>query len=203
MRVYEFSKRFLDITAAVAGLMITGLLFPVIAWRIRRESPGPILFRQTRPGLHGKLFTFYKFRSMREIQDETGHPLSDAERITRIGTWLRRTSLDEFPSFWNVLRGEMSLVGPRPLLVQYLSRYSQEQARRHEVKPGITGWTQVNGRNALSWEDKFKLDVWYVDHRSFWLDIKIMLLTIRGVIKQEGISQDGHVTMPEFLKKES
>jgi lipopolysaccharide/colanic/teichoic acid biosynthesis glycosyltransferase len=196
--MYTLLKRAIDIVGALAGLFLATLIFPVVAWLIKRESPGPIFFRQARIGLGGKIFRYYKFRSMREAYDAQGQPLPDAERLTRIGIFLRRTSLDELPSFWHVLRGDMSLVGPRPLLTQYLDRYSPEQSRRHEVKPGITGWAQVNGRNAISWEQKFALDVWYVDHRSLWLDIRVLFLTIWRVLRRDGISQEDHVTMAEF-----
>jgi lipopolysaccharide/colanic/teichoic acid biosynthesis glycosyltransferase len=159
----------------------------------------PILFRQQRPGLHGKPFTLLKFRTMTDARDAQGNLLPDAERLTPFGSFLRRTSLDELPAFFNVLRGDMSLMGPRPLLMAYLDRYTPEQARRHEVRPGITGWAQVNGRNAITWEQKFVLDVWYVDNWSLWLDLKILFLTGWKVLRREGISQEGHATMPEFL----
>jgi len=158
----------------------------------------PILFKQTRPGLNGKLFTIYKFRTMTLKKDTNGKLLSDAERLTRFGQFLRSTSLDELPELWNVLNGDMSLVGPRPLLTEYLPLYSKDQMRRHEVRPGITGWAQVNGRNALTWEEKFKRDVWYVDHQSFWLDIKILLMTVKKVLMREGISAKEDATMPVF-----
>lgn len=158
----------------------------------------PVFFRQLRPGLNGDTFAMIKFRTMTHAHDRNGVPLSDEKRITKVGQFLRSSSLDELPALWNVIKGDMSFVGPRPLLVEYLPLYSPEQARRHEVKPGITGWAQVNGRNAISWEDKFKLDVWYVDNRSFWLDVKIIFLTVVKVFKREGISQDGHSTMPFF-----
>jgi lipopolysaccharide/colanic/teichoic acid biosynthesis glycosyltransferase len=158
----------------------------------------PILFRQVRPGRNGRLFKLAKFRTMTDERDASGGLLPDASRLTPFGRWLRATSLDELPSLWNVLKGDMSLVGPRPLLVEYLPLYSSEQARRHEVRPGITGWAQVNGRNALTWEQKFELDVWYVDHRSFWLDLRILLMTVRKVFVREGISAKGEATMPRF-----
>lgn len=175
--------------------------FPAIlalGFLVRLRIGSPVLFTQKRPGLHGEIFTLYKFRSMTDARDWWGRLLPDAERLTPFGQWLRRTSLDELPELLNVLRGEMSLVGPRPLLVHYLDRYSPEQARRHEVLPGITGWAQVNGRNAISWDDKFRLDVWYVDHRSLWLDLKTLVLTVRKVLSSEGISAPGDATMPEF-----
>jgi len=159
----------------------------------------PILFRQTRPGLNGNPFTLYKFRTMTDERDVDGNLLSDSERLTKIGRFLRSTSLDELPELFNVVKGDMSLVGPRPLLMQYLERYTPEQARRHEVKPGITGWAQINGRNAITWEEKFKLDVWYVDNQSLLLDLKILFLTIVSVLKREGINQLGHVTSEEFM----
>ncbi|HAA89964.1 MAG: Undecaprenyl-phosphate galactose phosphotransferase [Thermoanaerobacterales bacterium 50_218] len=191
-------KRCLDILVAAAGLALCSPLFALIALLVKLDSPGPVFFRQVRPGLHGKPFVIYKFRTMCEAYDEQGNPLPDEQRLTRLGKWLRSTSLDELPELYNVLRGEMSLVGPRPLLMEYLDRYTPEQARRHEVKPGITGWAQVNGRNAISWEEKFRLDVWYVDNWSLWLDVKIILLTIWKVLKREGISASGHATMPVF-----
>jgi lipopolysaccharide/colanic/teichoic acid biosynthesis glycosyltransferase len=159
----------------------------------------PVLFRQRRPGLHGLLFTCLKFRTMRGTRDSAGKLLPDADRLTSLGSFLRRTSLDELPELWNVIRGDMSLVGPRPLLPEYLPRYNAFQRRRHEVRPGITGWAQVNGRNALTWEQKFKLDIWYVDHQSFWLDVKILWLTLLTVVRRQGIEHGGHATMPEFL----
>ncbi len=158
----------------------------------------PIFFKQARPGLYGKPFVLYKFRTMLDLRDQTGKMLPDERRLTSFGRWLRSTSLDELPVLFNVLKGDMSLVGPRPLLMEYLDRYTTEQARRHEVKPGITGWAQINGRNAISWEEKFALDVWYVDNWSLLLDFRIIFLTILKVLKHEGISADGHVTMPEF-----
>ena len=158
----------------------------------------PILYQQIRAGLDGRPFVLYKFRTMLNLFDEAGNPLPDKQRLSRFGSFLRKTSLDELPELWNVLKGDMSLVGPRPLLMECLDRYTPEQARRHEVKPGITGWAQVNGRNAISWEEKFKLDVWYVDNWSIFLDIKIIFLTILKVLKGEGISAEGHATMPEF-----
>jgi lipopolysaccharide/colanic/teichoic acid biosynthesis glycosyltransferase len=158
----------------------------------------PVLFRQTRPGIHGKPFQMIKFRTMRNATDAEGKPLPDAERLTKLGQFLRSSSLDELPELWNVLKSEMSLVGPRPLLMEYLPLYSVEQARRHEVRPGMSGWAQVNGRNAISWDEKFALDVWYVDNRSFLLDLKVIWLTIRKVIKRDGISAAGDATMPKF-----
>lgn len=165
---------------------------------VRIKLGSPVFFTQIRPGLRGKPFQMFKFRTMTDQCGSDGLPLPDAERLTPFGRWLRATSLDELPELWNVLKGDMSLVGPRPLLMEYLPRYSPEQARRHEVRPGITGWAQVNGRNTLSWEDKFKLDVWYVDHQSLWLDIKIIWMTLKKVIVREGISAEGEATMSQF-----
>ena len=170
----------------------------VIAFAVSRNMGTPVLFRQTRPGQFGRPFSMMKFRTMRDAYDKNGNQLPDSERLTRLGKFLRSTSLDELPGLWNVLRGEMSLVGPRPLLMEYLPHYTPEQARRHEVKPGITGWAQVNGRNALSWDEKFKFDVWYVDHQSLWLYVKIIALTVLKVLKREGISAAGEATMPKF-----
>jgi lipopolysaccharide/colanic/teichoic acid biosynthesis glycosyltransferase len=192
------SKRALDILGAAVGLILFSPVLIVIALIIRREMGSPVLFRQTRPGLHGKPFQMIKFRTMRDVIDADGSPLADSERLTKLGRFLRSSSLDELPELWNVLKGEMSLVGPRPLLMEYLPLYSPEQARRHEVRPGVTGWAQVNGRNAISWDEKFALDVWYVDNRSLWLDMKIIWLTIRKVIKRDGISAAGEATMSKF-----
>ena len=165
---------------------------------IRRDMGSPVLFRQTRPGVHGKPFQMTKFRTMRDAIDADGRPLPDAKRLTKFGRFLRSSSLDELPELWNVLKGDMSLVGPRPLLMDYLPLYSAEQARRHEVLPGVTGWAQINGRNAISWDEKFSLDVWYVDNRNLWLDLKILWFTIRKVFKREGISSAGEATMSKF-----
>jgi lipopolysaccharide/colanic/teichoic acid biosynthesis glycosyltransferase len=192
-------KRGFDVLISVAALIVLSPVIAVTALAVRRAMGSPVLFRQVRPGLGGKPFELVKFRSMREAYDRSGRPLSDAERLTRFGRFLRSTSLDELPQLWNVLKGDMSLVGPRPLLMNYLPRYSRHQARRHEVRPGITGWTQVSGRNALAWENKFELDVWYVDNRSFLLDLKIIFLTALRLVKPKGISAAGHETMPEFL----
>jgi len=196
-------KRLLDIVVAVVVLL--GLAFPLmlLALQIRRKMGSPVLFRQNRPGLGGKAFQMLKFRTMRDEYDDKGNLLPDSERLTDFGRWLRTTSLDELPELWNVLRGEMSLVGPRPLLMEYLPLYSTYHTRRHEVRPGITGWAQVNGRNALSWEEKFKLDVWYVDNRSFWLDLKILFITVKKVLVREGITAKGAATMPVFTGKVS
>jgi lipopolysaccharide/colanic/teichoic acid biosynthesis glycosyltransferase len=191
-------KRALDIWGAAIGLIVFSPVLILIAWTIRREMGSPVLFRQMRPGRHGQPFQMIKFRTMRDAIDSDGRPLPDAERLTKLGRFLRSSSLDELPELWNVLKGEMSLVGPRPLLMEYLPLYSPEQTRRHEVRPGVTGWAQVNGRNAISWDEKFALDVWYVDNRSLWLDMKIIWLTIRKVIKRDGISAAGEATMSKF-----
>lgn len=194
----DLSKRLLDIIGAAAGLVLLSPVLLVIAIIIRRQIGAPVLFRQVRPGLKGKSFQMVKFRTMLDAYGPDGKVLPDHLRLTRFGRFLRSTSLDELPELWNVLKGDMSLVGPRPLLVEYLDLYTPEQARRHGVRPGITGWAQVNGRNALSWEDRFRLDVWYVDNRSFWLDIRIILMTLSKVIAREGISAAGEATMPKF-----
>ncbi len=191
-------KRVLDILGAGFGLAVLSPVLIIVSLKIRREMGAPVLFRQTRPGLHGKPFQMVKFRTMRDAVDAQGKVLPDAERLTKLGRFLRSSSLDELPELWNVLKGDMSLVGPRPLLMEYLPLYSPEQARRHEMRPGVTGWAQVNGRNAISWDEKFALDVWYVDNRSFWLDLKIIWLTIRKVIKRDDISAAGEATMPKF-----
>lgn len=191
-------KRIFDLCLTIPGLIIVSPLFLLLAALVRWQHGAPVLFSQVRPGLHGQLFTLRKFRTMTDQRAEDGSLLPDAARLTRLGRFLRATSLDELPELFNVLKGEMSLVGPRPLLVQYLERYSPEQARRHEVLPGITGWAQIHGRNALTWEAKFRLDVWYVEHWSLWLDIRILLLTIWKVLRREGISQPGHATAAEF-----
>ncbi|MBO2581713.1 sugar transferase [Shewanella algae] len=191
-------KRSFDLIVALTAIFFLLPLMLLVAVLIRFKLGSPILFTQSRPGLNGKVFEMYKFRSMINKLDEDGEVLPDCQRLTRFGALLRSTSLDELPGLFNVLKGNMSLVGPRPLLVQYLKLYSDEQSRRHEVKPGITGWAQVNGRNAISWEDKFKLDVWYVDNRSLWLDVKILFLTVRKVFVRDGISAEGHVTVEPF-----
>jgi lipopolysaccharide/colanic/teichoic acid biosynthesis glycosyltransferase len=192
-------KRAFDRTAAAVGLVATSPLMLAAAAAVRLTMGPPVLFRQTRPGLHGRPFELVKFRTMREAYGPDGRPLPDADRLTPVGRALRATSLDELPQLWNVLRGELSLVGPRPLLVRYLPRYTPTQARRHDVLPGITGWAQVHGRNAIDWEAKLALDVWYVDHWSPWLDLKILVLTLARVARREGIAQPGEATMPEFL----
>lgn len=194
----RFGKRLLDVTLASVALLLLLPFIGLLALLVRSRLGTPVLFRQRRPGLNGRIFTIYKFRTMTDSRDEQGQLLPDAERLTSFGRFLRSSSLDELPELWNVLSGDMSLVGPRPLLMQYLPRYTPEQARRHEVRPGITGWAQVNGRNALSWEQKFSLDVWYVDHVSLWLDVKIIALTIWKIVRREGISQPGQATMEEF-----
>ena len=191
-------KRALDIMGAAIGLMVFSPILIVVSLMIRREMGSPVLFRQTRPGRHGKPFQMIKFRTMRDAIDAYGRPLPDVERLTKLGRFLRSSSIDELPELWNVLKGDMSLVGPRPLLMEYLPLYSPEQARRHEVRPGVTGWAQVNGRNTISWNEKFALDVWYVDNRTLWLDLKIIWFTIRKVIKRDGISAAGEATMSRF-----
>jgi sugar transferase EpsL len=194
-----FRKRLFDLLLTIPGIIVISPLLAITALAVWIVDGRPIIFRQPRPGFKGQVFGVFKFRTMRNLVDAQGHPLPDAERLSPLGRWLRSTSLDELPELVNVLRGEMSLIGPRPLLVAYLERYSPEQARRHAVLPGITGWAQINGRNALSWEDKFKLDVWYVDHWSLWLDIKILTLTFWKALKREGISQPGQATAEEFM----
>ena len=191
-------KRIFDISLSVVALFLLSPIIFIVGFRIAKNLGKPVLFKQNRPGLHGKVFEMIKFRSMRDAVDEEGNSLSDSERLTPFGKKLRDSSLDELPGLWNVLKGDMSLVGPRPLLVEYLPLYSSEQNKRHNVRPGITGWAQVNGRNALCWDEKFKLDVWYVENRTFWLDIKIIFMTIRKVFIKEGISADGEVTMQKF-----
>lgn len=193
------SKRTLDLALTLIGGVIALPLMAVIAILVRLFLGAPVVFRQRRPGFRGLPFTLYKFRTMKELADVHGQPRPDAERLTGLGRFLRGTSLDELPELFNVLRGEMSLVGPRPLLMQYVDRYTPEQARRLQVLPGMTGWAQINGRNNVSWEDKFKLDTWYVDHWSFWLDLKILLLTPLKVLRREGITQPGNATAVEFM----
>ncbi len=195
------SKRFFDLVLTIPAFLLLSPVLGMIALLVWLVDGKPIFFRQSRPGLHGAIFTLIKFRTMRQLVDESGKPLPDGQRLTQLGRFLRATSLDELPEFWNVIRGEMSLVGPRPLLVAYLERYSPEQMRRHEVLPGITGWAQVNGRNAITWEEKFQLDVWYVDHWSLWLDIRILVMTVWKALKREGITQPGEATAGEFRGK--
>lgn len=196
-------KQFIDIFVSAIALIILSPVIAFVAWKISKKLGSPVLFRQVRPGLNGKPFTMVKFRTMRDAIDKNGNPLPDSERMTPFGNFLRSTSLDELPELWNVLKGDMSLVGPRPLLMEYLPLYSKEQARRHEVRPGVTGWAQINGRNAISWEEKFKLDVWYVDNQSFWLDIKILFLTVKKVFIRDGISAEGEATMSKFTGSSS
>jgi len=191
-------KRTFDIFFALFVLLLFSPLMLLIIGVIWIFLGRPVFFKQERPGQCGQIFIMIKFRTMRDAAGKDGAQLPDAVRLSKFGQLLRSTSLDELPGLWNVLRGEMSLVGPRPLLIEYLPLYSQEQARRHEVRPGVTGWAQVNGRNAISWEEKFKLDVWYVNHRSFWLDVKVLWLTVIKVFRREGVSQSGHVTMEKF-----
>ena len=191
-------KRTVDALAAIIGLLVLSPVFLIVSSLVTADLGRPVLFAQLRPGKDGKLFRMYKFRTMRDMVGVDGRQLPDSERLTKLGHFLRSTSLDELPELVNVLLGQMSLVGPRPLLPQYLELYTPEQARRHEAKPGITGWAQVNGRNALTWEEKFRLDVWYVDNWSLWLDAKILLMTVVKVLKRDGISSDGHATMSEF-----
>jgi len=193
-------KRSIDIIGSVGGLIILGPVIAIITWLVYRKLGRPVFFRQIRPGLNGRPFEMVKFRTMRDAVDKDGTPLSDADRMTSFGRFLRSSSLDELPEIWNVLKGDMSLVGPRPLLMEYLSLYTPEQARRHELRPGITGWAQVSGRNSITWEDKFKADLWYIDNQSLWLDLKILILTINKVIRRDGISADNHITMPKFTR---
>lgn len=202
-KIYLPIKRVLDFTAALAGLMVLSPLLLVLAALVRCKLGSPVLFKQDRPGLNSQIFTMYKFRTMTDVRNEQGELLPDEERLPPFGRFLRSTSLDELPELINVLKGDMSLVGPRPLLARYLQRYSPMQARRHEVRPGITGWAQVNGRNAISWEEKFAHDVWYVDNFSFALDLKILAMTFWKIIKREGISQEGEATMAEFMGTEA
>lgn len=191
-------KRIFDVFASATALILLSPIIVVVAWQISRKMGSPVLFRQVRPGLNGKPFEMVKFRTMKDAVDEQGNPLPDSERLTPFGQFLRSSSLDELPELWNVLKGDMSLVGPRPLLMEYLPLYSTEQYRRHDARPGVTGWAQINGRNSLSWDEKFKLDVWYVDNQSLWLDIKILFLTVKKVLVRDGISADGEATMTKF-----
>ena len=195
-------KRTFDIFASLCGLILLSPVIAIVAWQISRKLGSPVLFRQLRPGKDGKPFKMIKFRTMLDALDAEGNPLPDAERMTPFGSFLRSSSLDELPELWNVLKGDMSLVGPRPLLMEYLPLYSAEQLRRHEVRPGVTGWAQVNGRNSISWDSKFKLDIWYVDHQSFWLDIKILYLTVLKVVVRDGVNQEGEATMSVFTGNE-
>jgi sugar transferase EpsL len=195
---YALLKRSLDIAGAGCGLVLTAPLLLVVSALVRFTLGSPAIFRQTRPGLHGRPFVMYKFRTMKVLRSAGGEPLPDHQRLTRLGRLLRVTSLDELPELVNVLRGDMSLVGPRPLLMEYLELYTPEQARRHEVKPGITGWAQVNGRNAITWEEKFAHDVWYVQHVSFWVDLWILAKTFKKLLTREGVSQPGHATVEYY-----
>ena len=191
-------KRGLDIAIAATALLLAAPVLLFVAIAVRVNLGGPVLFRQQRPGLHGRPFTMVKFRTMRDALGRDGRPLPDADRLTPFGALLRSTSLDELPELWNVVRGDMSLVGPRPLLMEYLDRYTPEQARRHEVRPGVTGWAQIHGRNALSWEERFRLDVWYVEHQSLRLDLQILRRTLALVLRRTGVSANGEATMPVF-----
>ncbi|OXR50241.1 sugar transferase [Pusillimonas sp. T2] len=191
-------KRLMDICGAVLCLALLSPVILCLVVLIRYKLGAPVLFRQSRPGLNGRPFNMIKFRTMLDAYGPDGQPLADEFRLTAFGQFLRSTSLDELPELWNVLKGEMSLVGPRPLLMEYLPLYSPEQARRHEVRPGITGWAQINGRNAIDWDEKFKLDVWYVDHRTLWLDLYVLCMTLKKVLRREGVSQVGQATMSKF-----
>lgn len=191
-------KRILDVVIASTALLLLSPVYFFVAYKVRKNLGSPVLFRQVRPGLHGKPFEMIKFRSMKDAVDENGNPLPDSERLTPFGQMLRATSLDEMPELWNVIKGDMSIVGPRPLLMEYLPLYNSEQAKRHNVRPGMTGHAQVNGRNAISWEEKFKLDTWYVENQSLWLDFKIMLKTVKKVIAKDDISAEGEATMTKF-----
>ncbi|WP_201578196.1 sugar transferase [Psychrobacter okhotskensis] len=191
-------KRLFDISAATTALIVLSPVYALTAYKVKKNLGSPILFRQTRPGLNGKPFEMIKFRTMKDAVDTEGNPLEDSERLTSFGKALRNSSLDELPELWNVVKGDMSLVGPRPLLMEYLPLYSDEQARRHDVRPGVTGYAQVNGRNAIGWDERFKLDMWYVDNQSLWLDIKILVKTVKKVLIKDGISADGEATMSKF-----
>ena len=191
-------KRFIDIAASGTALLVLSPVLAVTAYQVKKNLGSPVLFKQTRPGLNGKPFEMIKFRTMLDAYDDEGNPLPNEQRHTKFGNFLRSTSLDELPELWNVLKGDMSLVGPRPLLTDYLPLYNEEQARRHDVRPGITGWAQVNGRNAISWEEKFKLDTWYVDNQNLLLDLKIILLTLKKVVVKEGVNASDNVTMSRF-----
>ncbi|MEN8992293.1 sugar transferase [Avibacterium paragallinarum] len=191
-------KRLLDIVIASSALVLLSPVYALVAYKVKKNLGSPVLFRQVRPGLHGKPFEMVKFRTMKDALDAQGNPLPDSERLTAFGKMLRATSLDEMPELWNVIKGDMSIVGPRPLLMEYLPLYNREQAKRHNVRPGITGHAQVNGRNAISWEKKFELDTWYVENQSLWLDFKIMLKTVKKVIAKDDISAEGEATMTKF-----
>jgi lipopolysaccharide/colanic/teichoic acid biosynthesis glycosyltransferase len=192
-------KRCLDIIIASTALLLLSPLYLFVAYKVKKNLGSPVLFRQIRPGLNGKPFEMIKFRSMKDAVDQHGHVLPDSERLTAFGKTLRSSSLDEMPELWNVIKGEMSIVGPRPLLMEYLPLYNNEQAKRNLVRPGMTGWAQINGRNAIGWDEKFKLDTWYVENQSIWLDFKIMLMTVKKVLVKEGISAEGEATMTRFL----
>ncbi|MGN0936903.1 sugar transferase [Acinetobacter amyesii] len=191
-------KRLLDIVIASSALVLLSPVYALVAYKVKKNLGSPVLFRQLRPGLHGKPFEMVKFRTMKDALDLDGNPLPDSERLTAFGKMLRATSLDEMPELWNVIKGDMSIVGPRPLLMEYLPLYNEQQAKRHNVRPGITGYAQVNGRNAISWEKKFELDTWYVENQSLWLDFKIMLKTVKKVIAKDDISAEGEATMTKF-----
>ena len=191
-------KRLLDIIIASIALILLSPLYAFVAYKVKKNLGSPVLFHQVRPGLHGKPFEMIKFRTMKDAVDEQGNPLPDSERLTPFGQMLRSTSLDEMPELWNVIKGDMSIVGPRPLLMEYLPLYSPEQAKRHDVRPGMTGHAQVNGRNAIGWEEKFKLDTWYVENQSIWLDFKIMFKTVHKVLAKDDISAEGEATMTRF-----
>lgn len=194
-------KRVFDVVVAFLMLLFLSPVLVLVAWLVRKKLGSPVLFRQVRTGINGTSFEIIKFRTMLDANDQYGTPLPDAQRMTKFGAFLRSSSLDELPGLWNVLKGDMSLVGPRPLLPEYLPLYSEEERRRHGVRPGVTGWAQVNGRNSLSWQEKFRLDVWYVDNRTLWLDIKILLLTVKKVVLREGIGAEGEATMSKFTGK--
>lgn len=196
-------KRLFDIVVSAFGLLLLAPVIGITAWQVCRKLGSPVFFRQTRPGKECVPFEMIKFRTMQDAVDKNDHPLPDDQRITPFGQFLRFASLDELPELWNVLKGDMSLVGPRPLLMEYLPLYSAEQYRRHNVRPGVTGWAQINGRNSLSWDEKFRLDVWYVDNRSLWLDLKILFMTVKKVVKRDGINQDGEATMTKFRGNDS
>ncbi|KGT47510.1 MULTISPECIES: sugar transferase [Acinetobacter] len=191
-------KRILDVVIASTALVILSPVYALVAYKVKKNLGSPVLFRQVRPGLHGKPFEMIKFRTMKDAVDAQGNPLPDSERLTPFGQMLRSTSLDELPELWNVIKGDMSIVGPRPLLMEYLPLYNAEQAKRHNVRPGMTGHAQVNGRNAISWEEKFRLDTWYVEHQSLWLDFKIMLKTVKKVLAKDDINAEGEATMSKF-----
>lgn len=191
-------KRILDVAIASIALVILSPVYALVAYKVKKNLGSPVLFRQVRPGLHGKPFEMIKFRTMKDALDAQGNPLPDSERLTPFGQMLRSTSLDELPELWNVIKGDMSIVGPRPLLMEYLPLYNAEQAKRHNVRPGMTGHAQVNGRNAISWEEKFRLDTWYVEHQSLWLDFKIILKTVKKVLAKDDINAEGEATMSKF-----